>query len=163
MRRDYTVAFFAIMGSFLILYIAVPLVAIFLKQAADWRMLLKTLHDGLVIRALRNSLLTATATAVIALLLGVPPLGYVLARENFRGKSLVQALIDVPPIVIPHSVVGIMLLVTFSKAILDNYAGIIAAMLFVSASFTVNAARDGFLAVDERLEHVARTLGGRPA
>ncbi|ASI99683.1 tungstate ABC transporter permease WtpB [Thermococcus celer] len=157
MRRDYTVAFFAIMGSFLILYIAVPLVAIFLKQAADWRMLLKTLHDGLVIRALRNSLLTATATAVIALLLGVP-LGYVLARENFRGKSLVQALIDVP-IVIPHSVVGIMLLVTFSKAILDNYAGIIAAMLFVSASFTVNAARDGFLAVDERLEHVARTLG----
>ncbi|ASJ11293.1 molybdenum ABC transporter permease [Thermococcus sp. P6] len=157
MKRDYTVAFFALMGSFLVVYIALPLAVILLKQAFDREMLLRTLHDGLVIEAIGNSLLTATATALIALLFGVP-LGYVLAREEFRGKSLVQAVIDIP-IVIPHSVVGIMLLVTFSKAILDSYTGIIAAMLFVSAPFAINAARDGFLAVDEKLEHVARTLG----
>ncbi|NJE85023.1 ABC transporter permease subunit [Thermococcus sp. CX2] len=157
MKRDYTVAFFALMGSFIVLYIAIPLIVIFLKQASDWGMLVKTLHDELVIKALKNSLLTATATALISLLFGVP-LGYVLARKDFKGKSLVQAIVDVP-IVIPHSVVGIMLLVTFSSAILDSYAGIIAAMLFVSAPFAINAARDGFLAVDEELEHVARTLG----
>ena len=86
------------------------------------------------------------------------PLGYILARKDFKGKSFVQAVVDVP-IVIPHSVVGIMLLVTFSNRILDSYLGIIMAMLFVSAPFTINAARDGFLAVDEKLEHVARTLG----
>lgn len=157
MRRDYTLYLFASLGSFLIAYIALPLVIIFAKQLMDWEMLVKTLHDPYVIEALRNSLLTATATALIALLFGVP-LGYVLARKGFPGKSLVQALVDVP-IVIPHSVVGIMLLVTFSSAILDSYAGIIAAMLFVSAPFTVNAARDGFLAVDEKVEAVARTLG----
>ncbi|ASJ07943.1 molybdenum ABC transporter permease [Thermococcus siculi] len=157
MRRDYTLYLFAALGSFLIIYIALPLVVIFLKQAADPGMLVKTLHDPLVLESLRNSLLTATATALIALLFGVP-LGYVLARREFPGKSLVQALVDVP-IVIPHSVVGIMLLVTFSSSILDSYTGIIAAMLFVSAPFTINAARDGFLAVDEKLEHVARTLG----
>lgn len=157
MRRDYTLYLFASLGSFLIAYIALPLVIIFAKQLMDWEMLVKTLHDPYVIEALRNSLLTATATALIALFFGVP-LGYVLARKEFPGKSLVQALVDVP-IVIPHSVVGIMLLVTFSSAILDSYAGIIAAMLFVSAPFTVNAARDGFLAVDEKVEAVARTLG----
>lgn len=157
MRRDYTLYLFASLGSFLIAYIALPLVIIFAKQLVDWEMLVKTLHDPYVIEALRNSLLTATATALIALFFGVP-LGYVLARKEFPGKSLVQALVDVP-IVIPHSVVGIMLLVTFSSAILDSYAGIIAAMLFVSAPFTVNAARDGFLAVDEKVEAVARTLG----
>ncbi len=157
MRRDYTLYLFAALGSFLIIYIALPLAVIFLKQAADAGMLLKTLHDPLVIESLRNSLLTATATAIISLIFGVP-LGYVLARKEFPGKSLVQALVDVP-IVIPHSVVGIMLLVTFSSAILDSYTGIIAAMLFVSAPFTINASRDGFLAVDEKLEHVARTLG----
>jgi len=156
-RRDYTIYLFAALGSFLIVYIALPLAVIFTKQASDWGMLVRTLHDPLVLEALRNSLFTATATALIALLLGVP-LGYVLARREFRGKSLIQAVVDVP-IVIPHSVVGIMLLVTFSSAILDSYTGIIAAMLFVSAPFTINAARDGFLAVDERLEHVARTLG----
>jgi len=157
MRRDYTLYFFASLGSFLIVYIALPLVVIFAKQLSDLGMLVKTLHDPYVLEALRNSLLTATATALIALLFGVP-LGYVLARRDFPGKSLVQALVDVP-IVIPHSVVGIMLLVTFSSAILDSYTGIVAAMLFVSAPFTINAARDGFLAVDEKVEAVARTLG----
>ncbi|WP_297508916.1 tungstate ABC transporter permease WtpB [Thermococcus sp.] len=157
MKRDYTLYLFATLGTFLILYIVLPIVVIFLKQASDVGMLVKILHDPLVLEALRNSLATATATALIALLFGVP-LGYVLARMEFPGKSLVQALVDVP-IVIPHSVVGIMLLVTFSKAILDNYLGIISAMLFVSAPFTINASRDGFLAVDEKLEGVARTLG----
>ncbi len=157
MRRDYTLYFFAAMGTFLVVYILFPIVTMYARQASDWGMLVKTLHDPVVRAAIRRSLVTATATALIALTFGVP-LGYVLARRNFPGKSAVQALIDVP-IVIPHSVVGIMLLVTFSSYILDSYKGIIAAMLFVSMSFTVNSARDGFLAVDEKLEHVARTLG----
>ncbi|ASJ00762.1 tungstate ABC transporter permease WtpB [Thermococcus gorgonarius] len=160
MRRGYTFYLFAALGSFLVVYISLPIAVIFIKQSADLEMLSRIMHDPLVVSAIKNSLLTATAATLIALLLGVP-LGYVLARADFPGKSVVQALVDVP-IVIPHSVVGIMLLVTFSKAILDSYTGIIAAMLFVSAPFTVNAARDGFLAVDEKLEAVARTLGASP-
>ncbi|MDV3104847.1 tungstate ABC transporter permease WtpB [Thermococcus waiotapuensis] len=160
MRRGYTFYLFAALGSFLVVYITLPIALIFIEQSADLEMLSRTIRDPLVVSAIKNSLLTATATTLIALLLGVP-LGYVLARADFRGKSIVQALVDVP-VVIPHSVVGIMLLVTFSKAVLDSYTGIIAAMLFVSAPFTVNAARDGFLAVDEKLEAVARTLGASP-
>lgn len=155
--RDYVTWFFALLGTFLVLYILLPLAVIIGKQLLDWEMLVETLHDDLVLEALRNSLLTSTATMLISLLFGVP-LGYILARKDFVGKSFVQAVVDVP-IVIPHSVVGIMLLVTFSNKILDSYLGIIMAMLFVSAPFTINAARDGFLAVDEKLEHVARTLG----
>ncbi|MDI3502219.1 MAG: molybdate/tungstate transport system permease protein [Archaeoglobi archaeon] len=157
MRRDYTTAFFALLGSFLIIYILLPLIFTIGTQLFDFDMLIRALQDELVRESLKNSFLTSTATMIIALILGVP-LGYVLARNDFRGKSIIQGIIDVP-IVIPHSVVGVMLLVTFSKAILDSYLGIIMAMLFVSAPFTINAARDGFLAVDERLEHVARTLG----
>lgn len=155
--RDYVTWFFALLGTFLILYILLPLVVIVGKQILDWDMVINALHDELVLEALRNSLLTSTATMLISLFFGVP-LGYILARKDFMGKSFVQAVVDVP-IVIPHSVVGIMLLVTFSNKILDSYVGIIMAMLFVSAPFTINAARDGFLSVDEKLEHVARTLG----
>ncbi|WP_457742295.1 tungstate ABC transporter permease WtpB [Thermococcus sp.] len=157
MRRDYTLYFFAALGSFLVAYILIPLVVLYLRQTHDFGAFIRTLHDPVVISAVKRSLITATATALIALAFGVP-LGYVLARKDFPGKSLVQAIVDVP-IVIPHSVVGIMLLVTYSSHILDSYKGIIAAMLFVSASFTINSARDGFLAVDEKLESVARTLG----
>ncbi|HDH45472.1 MAG TPA: ABC transporter permease subunit [Thermococcus sp.] len=156
-RRSYIEVFFAIFGSFLVIYIVLPIAFILIRQLAYPEMLINALHDEHVINALKNSLLTSTATVIIALSFGVP-LGYVLARKEFRGKGAVQGVIDVP-IVIPHSVVGIMLLTTFSNRILDSYIGIIMAMLFVSTSFTVNSSRDGFLAVDEKLEHVARTLG----
>ncbi len=157
MRRDYVDYFLIFFGSFLIVYIVLPIAVILVFQAFDFGMLLKTLHDETVLEALKNTLITSAATMLISLIFGVP-LGYVLARKDFRGKSVIQGIVDVP-IVIPHSVVGIMLLITFSSAIVDNYVGIIMAMLFVSASFTINSARDGFLAVDENLEHVARTLG----
>ncbi len=44
----------------------------------------------------------------------------------------------------------------------STHAGIVVAMLFVSAPYTVNAARIGFEAVDPRLEKIARTLGLGP-
>lgn len=155
--RDYFSIFLAIIGSFLVLYILIPVVLILATQMLDFDALLKALSDELVLSSLLNSIVTSTATMLISLLFGVP-LGYLLARGNFTGKRFVQGVIDLP-IVIPHSVVGIMLLLTYSKAILDNYLGIIFAMLFVSASFTINSARDGFLAIDEKTEFVARTLG----
>lgn len=155
--RDYFSIFLAIVGSFLVLYILIPVALILATQMLDFNSLLKAMGDELVLSSLLNSIATSTATMLISLLFGVP-LGYLLARSNFTGKRFVQGVIDLP-IVIPHSVVGIMLLLTYSKAILDNYLGIIFAMLFVSASFTINSARDGFLAIDEKTEFVARTLG----
>ena len=157
MRRDYVDHIFIFLGSFLIVYVILPIATTLILQIFDIDMLLKILQDSRVIEAVRNTLVTSAVTTLISLIFGVP-LGYILARKDFRGKSIVQGLVDVP-IVIPHSVVGIMLIITFSSAIVDNYVGIILAMLFVSASFTINSARDGFLAVDENLEHVARTLG----
>ncbi|MET1124490.1 MAG: ABC transporter permease [Archaeoglobaceae archaeon] len=154
--RDYTTFLFAALGSFLVAYILFPLLLTIWSQILDFESVITALHDELVWESLKNTLLTSTATVLISLFLGVP-LGYVLARKEFRGKSLIQSVVDVP-IVIPHSVVGVMLIISF-PFIVDSYAGIVAAMLFVSAPFVVNSARDGFLAVDERLEHVARTLG----
>lgn len=155
--KNYFFIFLAIMSSFLILYIFIPIALIVALQISEFDSLLQALNDELVLSSIINSIATSTATMLISLVLGVP-LGYLLARVDFIGKNFVQAIIDLP-IVIPHSVVGIMLLLTYSEAILDNYIGIISAMLFVSASFTVNSARDGFLAVDEKIELVARTLG----
>jgi molybdate/tungstate transport system permease protein len=45
----------------------------------------------------------------------------------------------------------------------SNPAGIAVAMAFVSLPFLINAARDGFLAVPEKLEKAALSLGASPA
>ncbi|MBN1632469.1 MAG: ABC transporter permease [Thermoleophilia bacterium] len=107
---------------------------------------------------------------LVGLILGVP-LAYLLARHDFRGKRLLESLIDVP-IVIPHSAAGIALLFVFGKQQLfgqffyeigirfvDTLAGVVIAMMFVSVPFLIDSTRDGFKAVDVRLEKVARTLG----
>lgn len=155
--RDYFSVFLASLGLFLVFFLLLPIVVVITHQLFDLNALIRALNDRVVLNSLYNSIATSTATMLISLLFGVP-LGYILARKNFSGKNFLQAVVDLP-IVIPHSVVGIMLLSAYSEAILDNYLGIISAMLFVSASFTINSARDGFLAIDEKTEFVARTLG----
>ena len=164
-------ASFVVLGSLLILFIAWPLLRTI--TASSPALLWQTLLDEEV----RNSIfLTFTASlvaTVIAFVCGVP-LAYLLARVDFPGKWLVEGIIDVP-IVVPHSAAGIALLMVlgrrtflgqafglFGVKFVSAVPGIIAAMLFVSLSFLVNAAREGFEAVDPRLERVARTLGASP-
>ncbi len=123
---------------------------------------------------LRASLLLTVTTATTATLLGVigaTPLAYLLARKSFRGRALVAALMDLP-LVIPHPVAGIALLLVLGRAspvggalyaaglrVAGSATGIVCAMLFVSAPLYVSAAREAFARVDSRYEAVARTLG----
>ncbi|MBI3125028.1 MAG: ABC transporter permease, partial [Ignavibacteriales bacterium] len=119
------------------------------------------------------SLWTSMAGTIMFSFFAVP-LAYLLARKNFPLKSLVNGIIDLP-IIIPHSAAGIAVLGiltrdswfgrgadVFGVKFIGNPAGIIMAMAFVSIPFLINAARDGFAAVPERLEKVALTLGASP-
>lgn len=164
-------ASFVVLGSLLLLFIAWPLLRTITASSPSvlWQTILdEEVHDSILLTF--YSSFTAT---VIAFVCGVP-LAYLLARADFTGKWLVEGIIDVP-IVVPHSAVGIALLMTFGRRSLLGQAfglidlkfvsaapGIVIAMLFVSLSFLVNAAREGFEAIDPRLERVARTLGASP-
>jgi len=99
------------------------------------------------------------------------PFAWVLARKSFPLKGIVQAIIDIP-VVLPHTAAGIALLGFISRDgflgkaaslvglnLVNNPAGIALAMAFVSLPFLINAARDGFAAVPERLEKAALILG----
>ncbi|MGH7657527.1 MAG: ABC transporter permease, partial [Gemmatimonadales bacterium] len=103
-------------------------------------------------------------------LLGVP-LAYMIARSRFRGARFVQGIVDLP-VVIPHPVAGIALLLFLGRQsavggaladigldIVSHVPGIVAAMLFVSTPILVSGAREAFVQVDPKLERVARTLG----
>jgi molybdate/tungstate transport system permease protein len=128
-------------------------------------------------RELQGALVLTALTATTATVLGAlggTPLAYLLARRRFRGHALVSALLDLP-LLIPHPVAGIALLLTLGRATPIGHAlllfglrvagsptGIVAAMLFVSAPLYLSAAREAFVRVDARYEAVARTLGDPP-
>ena len=167
-RSSRECLFMLLMGSFLIIYIVWPLAGLFFR--ADWGLVLSSYKDSEIVGALWRSVWTASAATGIIALFGTP-LAYFLARRNFRGKAFLEAIIDVP-IMIPHTVAGIAVLMAFSPKTalgsslikiglspVNSHFGIILACMFVSIPFYVDAARDAFYGVSPRTEKAARTLG----
>jgi molybdate/tungstate transport system permease protein len=159
-------------GGVLLAFLVIPLVALFTHESSQDLAAAAGMADvrGAIALSIEGAFLSAALAA-----LGGVPLAYVLTRTTFPGKGLVAALIDLP-LAVPHTVAGIALFLVFGRqGILGEplqalaglkfwgtIAGIVVAMLFVSAPYTVNAARIGFEAVDPRLEKIARTLGLGP-
>ena len=158
----------ALLGSVLLLFLVLPVGDLALTAGPSG--VRKLFTD----RELRASLLLTGGTATVTVILGIiggTPLAYLLARRDFRGRAVVAAIIDLP-LLIPHPVAGIALLLMLGREsvvggallsaglrIVGSPAGIIAAMLFVSVPLYVSAAREAFARVDMRYEAVARTLG----
>ena len=117
------------------------------------------------------SLKVALASVVFSLPLAVA-VAFLLARADFPGKALFDALVHLP-LVLPPVVVGFALLVLFGRrgpigAFLADTFGIVFAFRWTGAALAagimgfplmVRAIRLSFAAIDRRLETVARTLG----
>lgn len=158
----------AIVSSVFLLFILGPIAGLLSEGAV--RGVVGLTNDSELRDALVLTVVTAT-TATILGIVGATPLAYLLARRSFRGRAVVSALMDLP-LVIPHPVAGIALLLVLGRAspvggvlydagmrVAGSATGIVCAMLFVSAPLYVSAAREAFARVDARYESVARTLG----
>lgn len=170
MDRRILIAF-AVPAAVLVLFVAWPLLRVIVTSSPV------LLWESLLDEEVRNSILLTFAASLIATviaLLGGVPLAYLLARRNFPARWLVEGIVDLP-VIVPHTAAGIALLMAFGRHTLvgqmfgllgirfvSAVPGIVVAMLFVSMSFLVNAAREGFEMVDPRLEYTARTLGASP-
>jgi molybdate/tungstate transport system permease protein len=161
---------FSLLLLVLFLFISITLSNMIFRQIFDdFEGLVKAVENRAVISSIFLSLYAGFLATLVALILGVPA-GYILARFDFPGKSLVESIIDVP-VVVPHTVAGIAILTVFgSKGLIggpleayiqfrDALPGIVVAMLFVSLPYLANSAREGFKSVDPRLENAARSLG----
>lgn len=158
----------ALLASLFLLFLFAPIARLVVSGGASG---VGKLFSDLELRsALWLTALTATSATLLGIL-GGTPIAYLLARRAFRGRAVVAALIDLP-LLIPHPVAGIALLLvlgresTVGNALLQagirvagSAVGIVCAMLFVSAPLYVSAAREAFARVDPRYEAVGRTLG----
>jgi molybdate transport system permease protein len=153
-------------------FLSVPLIALAWRAVGSGE-LSDNLTSAEVLDALRLSAITSTITLIVALMVGTP-LAYILARRDFPGKSIVNVLLDLP-IVLPPTVAGVALLVTFGRRgvvgeeldaaginIAFTTTAVILAQLFVSAPFYIRTATAGFEAVTPAYEGVASTLGASP-
>jgi len=120
------------------------------------------------------SLRVALVSMVCSLPLAIV-VAYALARLDFPGKTLVDAIVHLP-LVLPPVVVGFALLVLLGRhgpigSILEQWFGIVFAFRWTGAALAsaimgfplmIRAIRLSIAAIDRRLEVAARTLGGSP-
>ena len=94
------------------IFLALPVVALVGRATLNGT-LGAAILSPVVIDALIISLMTTGVSLAVTVALGLP-LAIVLARRRFRGKRLIEALVDLP-IVLPPSVAGLALLLVFGR------------------------------------------------
>lgn len=171
-RQGHRVSSFSLVSCFfsliIILFIAYPL--IYMSLSTPLSSLASALGDGEVTRAISLSLVASFIASLVSFIFGTP-LAYVLARKSFKGKRVVESIVDIP-IVVPHPVVGIALLSILGRNVFPgnflhglgvkvtgSLIGIIIVLTFVGSPFYINTVKNAFQMVPERLEKVSRSLG----
>ena len=108
------------------------------------------------------SLVVVALNAVMGTLLA-----WVLVRDDFPGKSAVNALIDLP-FALPTIVAGLTLLAVYGPRsplgvnVAYTRAAIVVALLFVTLPFVVRAVQPVLIELDREMEEAAASLGARP-
>jgi sulfate/thiosulfate transport system permease protein len=130
----------------------------------------EAVRDPYAWHALKLTVITAIVMVLVNALTGTAT-AWVLVRYNFPGRSLVNALIDMP-FAVPTVVTGVMLIVLFGPssvagtilgrygwAVIYHQPGIVLALLFVTYPFVIRSVQPVLMELDRAEEEAASTLG----
>ncbi len=119
--------------------------------------------------SIKLSLISCTITMILSLIVAIP-LGYFMARYEFRFKKFIDAVLDIP-IILPPLVIGLSLLILFNQTPLKDFldlfgisvsftvVSVIIAQFTVACAFAIRTMYITFLQINNRQEQVALTLG----
>jgi sulfate transport system permease protein len=152
---------------YLSLIVLIPLAAVVWKSADRgpgffWRAV--TTPDAWA--ALKLTIGASVVVALINLVLGTV-IAWVLVRDTFPGKALVDLLIDLP-FALPTIVAGLVLLALYGADspigvdLAYTRIGVVLALLFVTLPFVVRTVQPVLLELDRDMEEAAASLGAGP-
>jgi sulfate transport system permease protein len=153
--------------TYLSLVVLLPLAAVVWRASSDgatsfWRA--ATAPQALA--ALRLTFLISLAVVAVNVVTGTL-IAWVLVRDEFPGKRVVNSLIDLP-FALPTIVAGVVLLALYGPQsplgvnLAYTRAGVLLALAFETLPFVVRAVQPVLLTVEPDAEEAARCLGARP-
>ena len=182
--KGFIAALSVILASYLLMILAMigyDILYMVESSSGGGNPLLDALRQPEIRYSITLSLISCSLSAFLSLGVAIP-IGYLLARSNFFGKNLLDAILDIP-IVLPPLVVGISLLILFqfppfttpfssylpfahigtaeslNELVVYQIPAIILAQFIVASAFAIRTMKATFEQIDTRQEHVAMTLG----
>lgn len=144
--------------------VLLPLAAVVGAAAAGgWSAFAGTLTDPQTFAALKLTVLEAVGVTVVNAVVGTV-VAWVLVRDDFRGKRLLDIVIDIP-FALPTIVAGLVLLSLYGPDspvgvdIVNTRQGIFMALLFVTLPFVVRTVQPVLLELEADVEEAAASLG----
>jgi sulfate/thiosulfate transport system permease protein len=163
-ERASTALSLGLTTTYLSLIVALPIAALIFASTNDGaRGFWDVVSSPEAVSALKLTLWTSVAVALINAVLGTIT-AWVLVRDSFRGKALVNAVIDLP-FALPTIVAGLTLLALYGPQspvginVAFTTTSIILALLFVTLPFVVRTVQPVLLELDQEMEQAAKSLG----
>lgn len=163
-ERASTALSLGVVTSYLTLLVALPIAALLFASVENgtggfWTVVSSPQSVAALKLTVATSLLAALFSAVLGTITA-----WVLVRDEFRGKALVNAVIDLP-FALPTIVAGLTLLALYGPRspvgidVAFTRAAIVLALLFVTLPFVVRTVQPVLIELDPELEEASRSLG----
>jgi sulfate/thiosulfate transport system permease protein len=159
--------------TFLLVIVVLPIAAVAWKSTGNgWSGFWSVVSSPQAVSALKLSVVAATLATLTTVVFGTI-IAWVLVRDSFRGKSVVNAIIDLP-FALPTIVAGLVLMALYGpRTPIDFTIGgfhfvanvtftrgaVYVALLFVTLPFVVRAVQPVLMELDSELEDAAKSLG----
>jgi sulfate/thiosulfate transport system permease protein len=150
--------------SYLSIVALIPLAAVVIKSLEGGTDTFWTaISSPQAVAALRLTLIASVIVVVINVVTGTL-IAWVLVRDEFPGKGLVNSLIDLP-FALPTIVAGLTLLAFYGQDspigvnVAYTKVAVVMALLFVTLPFVVRAVQPVLLELDREMEQAAESLG----
>jgi sulfate transport system permease protein len=144
--------------------VLLPLAAIFWQSAkGGWDAFWSAVSSPAALESFRVTLTISTVVTVINMVFGLL-VAWVLTRDDFPGKRLVDAVIDLP-FALPTIVASLVMLALYGPNspvglhLQHTKWGVGIALLFVTLPFVVRSVQPVLLELDQEVEQAAASLG----
>ena len=159
--------------TFLLVIVVLPIAAVVWRSTGEgWSGFWEVVSSPQAVAAFKLTLITSTLAVLTTAVFGTI-IAWVLVRDSFAGKSVVNAIIDLP-FALPTIVAGLVIMALygprtpleftvgsfhFDANLTFTRGAIYVALLFVTLPFVVRAVQPVLIEFDRELEDAARSLG----
>jgi sulfate transport system permease protein len=157
-----------LVAAYLSVMVLIPIAVVVIRSGEDG---LSTFWDAVSqpqsVAAIKLTLIASLVVVAINAVFGTI-LAWVLVRDEFPGKRLVNSVIDLP-FALPTIVAGLTLLALYGDngvlgitGVQATRVGVVLALLFVTLPFVVRAVQPTLIELDQDMEEAAASLGAGP-